>query len=119
MSATSLELVPVGQTTQVHQGSSNLLACNLATLRQDLQSRLPAMPTGATPFLSTADLFAFGQSSLTSPPVEQASALNASGYSSVPHNHLPENEVDDSPRHDMFSMAHRTVPESLGHFWFF
>jgi hypothetical protein len=117
-SATSLELIPVGQATQVYQGILNLLASDLATLRQDLQLCLPAMPTGATPSLPTADLFASGLSSLTSQAVEQASALNASQYSSVPHNHLPENEVDDFSGHDMFSMAHRTVPGSSGHFWF-
>jgi hypothetical protein len=93
-SATSLESIPVGQATQVHQGSSNLLASNLAILCQDLQLRSPAMPTRATPSMSTADLFESRLSSLTSPAVEQASALNASQYSSVPHNHLPENEVD-------------------------
>jgi hypothetical protein len=37
---------------------------------------------------------------------------------SVPHNGLPVNEVDDLPGQDMFSMAHRTVPASRGHFWF-
>jgi hypothetical protein len=103
----------------VHQGSLNSLASDLATHHQDLESHLPAMLTRATPSLSTAGLFSSGLSSLTSPVVERASALNASRYSSVPHNHLPENEVDDSPGHDMFSMAHRTVlDDSSGHFWF-
>jgi hypothetical protein len=114
-SATSLESIPVGQATQVHQGSSNSLASDLATLCQDLQSRSPAMPTRATPSLSTADSFVYELSSLSSPAVEQASALNASQYSSVPHNHLLENEVNDSPGHDM---AHRMVPGSSGHFCF-
>jgi hypothetical protein len=77
-----------------------------------------ALTTRATLSLSTADLFLSGLSSLTSPAVEQASAQYASQYSSVPHNHLLENEIDDSSGHDMFSMAHRTVPDSLGHFLF-
>ncbi len=36
----------------------------------------------------------------------------------MPHHDLPINEVDKSPALNMFLMAHRTLPGSLGYFWF-
>ncbi len=47
------------------------------------------------------------------------SALNATNYPSIPHNQLPENEVEDAVLGlSMFSLSHRTAPCSRGHFWF-
>ncbi len=110
---------PVEMATPVQQVSSTrTLASDLATLWQDLLLHSPARPLDATPSHSTADSLVSGLSSLTPSAVEQESALNASNYSSVPHNCLPVNEVDNLPGQDMFPMAHRTVLGSCGHFWF-
>jgi hypothetical protein len=49
-----------------------------------------------------ADSLISGLLSLTPSAVEQGSALNASNYTSVLHNLLPVNKVDDSPVQDMF-----------------
>ncbi len=57
-------------------------------------------------------------SGLSSTTPERTSALNPSRFAPVPHNHLPINEVDKSPDLNMFSIAHRVVPGSPGHFWF-
>jgi hypothetical protein len=86
--------------------STRTLASDLATLRQDLLSCSPARPLNATPFNSTEDSQVSGLSSLTPSAVEQGSALNASNYTSVPHNCPPVNEVDNLPGQAMFSMAH-------------
>jgi hypothetical protein len=105
--------------TPVRQVSlTRTLASDLETLQQDLLLRSSARPLDATPSLSKADSLVSGLLSLTPSAVEQGSALNASNYMFVPHNCLPVNKVDNSPVQDMFSMAHRTVPGSRGHFWF-
>jgi hypothetical protein len=110
---------PLELATPVHQVSlTRTLASDLATLWQDILLCSSARPPDATPSLSTADSLVSGLSSLTPAAVEQGSALNASNYMSVPHNCLPVNEVDGSPVQDIFSMAHRTVLGSRGHFCF-
>jgi hypothetical protein len=115
----TLDSTPVEPATPVQQVSSTrMLASVLATLRQDLLLHSPARPLDATPSLSTADSLVSGLLSLTPSAVEQGSALNASKYTSIPHNCLPVNKVDDSLGQDMFSMAHQMVPGSRRHFWF-
>ncbi len=110
--------IPIEQATPVRQVSlTRTLASDLATFRQDILSRSSARPLDAALSLSTADSLVSGLLSLTPSAVEQGSALNASNYTSVPHNCLPVNEVDDSPVQNMFYMAQRMTPGSRGHFW--
>jgi hypothetical protein len=100
---------PVEPANPIRQISlTRTLASDLATLRQDLFLCSPARPLEATLSLSMADSLVSGLLSLTPSAVEQDSALNASNYTSVLHNCLPVNKVDDSPVQDMFSMAHWT-----------
>ena len=98
-----------------HDGNKNMRAffSDLATLRLSACSRgTPGCVSEATS-LPAGDLIS-GISSITSP----ATALKATNYSSVPHNALPANEVDEAMGNNMFSMAHRTAPGSTGHTWF-
>jgi hypothetical protein len=47
------------------------------------------------------------------------SPLTGTNYSSVPHNQLPENKVEDAVLgSSIFSLSHKTAPGSRGHFWF-
>jgi hypothetical protein len=100
---------PVELANPIHQVSmTRTLASDLKNLRQDLFLCSPAMPLEATLSLSMADSLVSGLLSLFTYVIEQGSALNASNYTSVLHNCLPVNKVDDSPVQDMFSMAHWT-----------
>ncbi len=109
---------PTKQANLIQQGSSTkTLVSDLATLLQDILSHTPTRTSKATLSLLTADSVS-GVSSFTTPAFDQNSDLNASNYSSVPHNYLLENKVDDTLGTNMFSMSHRTVPGCRGHFWF-
>ena len=85
-----------------HDGNKNMRAflSDLATLRLTACSRgTPGYVSEATS--PPAGNSISGISSITSP----ATALKVTNYSSVPHNALPVNEVDEVMGNNMFSMA--------------
>jgi hypothetical protein len=96
---------------------STLYAGDLAALQQDTLSRGTSVRlSNVTPSLSTVDCVSDLSSVTTS--AHLPSALNTMNYSSAPHYHLPENEVEEVQGSSMFSMVHRTAPGSRGHSWF-
>ncbi len=118
--ATSLQVLPIGANTPTTPECSpmmsetpgmtpnrtfqqSLLSLDLVLLHWDVLTRSP---------------FQESVSGLSSTTPERTSALSLSKLALVPHNHLPINEVDKSPALNMFFVAYRIVPGSLGHFWF-
>ena len=86
------------------------LLSDLAALRQDARARGQAAPTSTAALLSVTDSIS-GLSTITP---DRPSALNASNYSSTPHNSIQRNKVDKAQGKTMFSMSHRTLPGSPG-----
>ncbi len=90
-------------------------------VRSSLFGDLATLCHKATVYASLADSVS-GLSSITMMGAmanDSVSALSATNYPCVPHNHLPKNKVEDTVLgSSMFSLSHRTAPGSRGHFWF-